>query len=293
MDLDKFKYIVCIAEEKSFTKAAQKLYISQPALSQYVATIEDQFKTKFFDRSCNPLKLTPAGEIFIKKALEIINLKKELWRDLEDSSNNKIVTFSIGISPNRSPYILPLFIPQLKKDFPNIKIKLLEKTGVDLENALINNQIDIAIISLPLLEKSLVYEEFFKEELLLITPNEERYQYFNRKKVKLENLKDENFILLQERQKLRTAIEAFFLEKNFNPKIFLETENQECVLSLISSGLGIGFASNMHLTNKKWRDHFLTFSLDETILSRKFVIAYKKDKKLSKVENKLIEILRK
>ena len=170
------------------------------ALSQYVATIEDQFKTKFFDRSCNPLKLTPAGKIFIKKALEIINLKKELWRDLEDASNSKIVTLSIGISPNRSPYMLPLFIPQLKKELPNIKIKLLEKTGIDLENALINNQIDIAIISLPLFEKSLVYKDFFKEELLLITPNEERYQHLNRKKVKLEDFKDENFILLQERQ---------------------------------------------------------------------------------------------
>lgn len=294
MDLDKFEYIICIAEEKSFTKAAQKLYISQPALSQYVSSIEDQFGIKIFDRKKKPLKLTIAGEVFIEGILEILNLKKGLHRDLENISKNGITSLSIGISVNRSPYFLPIFLPKLKDFFPNLKIKLVEKNSKDLELSLLNGHIDIALISLPLANKGLEYVKFFKEEILLITPREEKYENIKKQKiVKLDQFRDENFILLNSKQKLRNVIENLFLERNFYPNIFLETENQECVLSLVEKGLGIGFSSNLILTTGKWEKSLFSYSLVEKTLTREFVVAYRAKKKLNVVEEKIIEILQK
>lgn len=292
MDLNKFEYILCVAEEKSFTKAASKLYISQPALSQYVASLEEQLKVKLFDRSVTPLKLTLGGEIFIKKALEILQLKKELWRELHDISSNLVGNISIGISPNRSLYLLPYFFKELKVKFPNIKVEIIERNSKELEKGVLDGMIDIAIISLPLTSLELEYIKFFEEELFLISSKERDYS--NKLKeniVAFELLKNENFILLKEKQKLRTLVEVIFLKNNFIPKIYLETESQECVLEMISLNMGIGFTSNMILNNSKWKEKFNKYSLKENNFKRDFAIVFKKGKKLNNVEKEFINII--
>lgn len=292
MDLNKFEYILCVAEEKSFTKAASKLYISQPALSQYVASLEEQLKVKLFDRSVTPLKLTLGGEIFIKKALEILQLKKELWRELHDISSNLVGNISIGISPNRSLYLLPYFFKELKDKFPNIKVEIIERNSKELEKGVLDGMIDIVIISLPLTSLELEYIKFFEEELFLISSKERDYS--NKLKeniVAFELLKNENFILLKEKQKLRTLVEVIFLKNNFIPKIYLETESQECVLEMISLNMGIGFTSNMILNNSKWKEKFNKYSLKENNFKRDFAIVFKKGKKLNNVEKEFINII--
>ena len=292
MDLNKFEYILCVAEEKSFTKAASKLYISQPALSQYVASLEEQLKVKLFDRSVTPLKLTLGGEIFIKKALEILQLKKELWRELHDISSNLVGNISIGISPNRSLYLLPYFFKELKDKFPNIKVEIIERNSKELEKGVLDGMIDIAIISLPLTSLELEYIKFFEEELFLISSKERDYS--NKLKeniVAFELLKNENFILLKEKQKLRTLVEVIFLKNNFIPKIYLETESQECVLEMISLNIGIGFTSNMILNNSKWKEKFNKYLLKENNFKRDFAIVFKKGKKLNNVEKEFINII--
>lgn len=292
MDLNKFEYILCVAEEKSFTKAASKLYISQPALSQYVASLEEQLKVKLFDRSVTPLKLTLGGEIFIKKALEILQLKKELWRELHDISSNLVGNISIGISPNRSLYLLPYFFKELKDKFPNIKVEIIERNSKELEKGVLDGMIDIAIISLPLTSLELEYIKFFEEELFLISSKERDYS--NKLKeniVAFELLKNENFILLKEKQKLRTLVEVIFLKNNFIPKIYLETESQECVLEMISLNMGIGFTSNMILNNSKWKEKFNKYLLKENNFKRDFAIVFKKGKKLNNVEKEFINII--
>ena len=292
MDLNKFEYILCVAEEKSFTKAASKLYISQPALSQYVASLEEQLKVKLFDRSVTPLKLTLGGEIFIKKALEILQLKKELWRELHDISSNLVGNISIGISPNRSLYLLPYFFKELKDKFPNIKVEIIERNSKELEKGVLDGMIDIAIISLPLTSLELEYIKFFEEELFLISSKERDYSNKSKENVvAFELLKNENFILLKEKQKLRTLVEVIFLKNNFIPKIYLETESQECVLEMISLNMGIGFTSNMILNNSKWKEKFNKYSLEENNFKRDFAIVFKKGKKLNNVEKEFINII--
>ncbi len=294
MDLNKFEYILCVAQERSFTKAAAKLYISQPALSQYVATIEEQIKVKLFDRSVTPLKLTLAGEIFIKKTLEILELKKDLWRELQDLSDNLVGNISIGISPNRSLYLLPYFFSELKNIFPNIRVEIVEKNSQELEKGILDGRIDVAIISLPLTNADLDYIKFFEEELFLVAHKNSKYsKKFIEGKVDFSLLAEEKFILLKEKQKLRSVIESIFLKNKFIPNIYLETENQECVLEMISLGMGIGFTSNMILKNKRWSDNIEGFPLKEEGLNRDFAVVFKKNKKLNNVEKEFIEILKK
>ncbi len=160
MDLNKLNYIIVIAEEKSFSKATKKLFISQPALSQYLSTIENELNMKIFDRNKYPIKLTMAGEIFIKNA-----------KKLE---------------------------------------KLLEK-----------EDIDIAIMSLPFINKNLSFKEFYNEETYIITPKTEYYSNLSENgKISLEKLKDEQFILPSKKIKARKKIEQLFYNNHIFTQIF-------------------------------------------------------------------------
>ncbi|MGL4404098.1 MAG: LysR family transcriptional regulator [Fusobacteriaceae bacterium] len=185
MDLDRLRYIITVGEERSFSKASKKLFISQPALSQYISGVENEMGCLLFDRKNIPLTLTPAGEIFIKRSKEI-----------EDLTKNFAGTLTFGISPFRNAYILPKFIPELKKIFPNVKIKVIEKHAMELEKDLEKGVVDLIVTSLPLTSKEFDFIPFCKEETFIVTPKDTRFLNLARDgEIRIDDLRDENFIL--------------------------------------------------------------------------------------------------
>ncbi|MGL5624497.1 LysR substrate-binding domain-containing protein [Cetobacterium sp.] len=292
MDLNKLGYLLVISEEKSFSKAAKKLFISQPSLSQYVSNLEAELGIKIFDRNKYPITLTSSGKIFIKNIKEMLNLKGKMLRDINNHSTKKVDSLKLGISPFRSPYILPLILPEIKKFYPNIKLIIIEKTAKELEKLLEKEEIDIALMSLPLTKKNLNFIKFYTEETFLITPKNDYYSTLSVKnEISLKNLKTESFILPSKGIKIREKINSLFYNNHFFPQIYLEIETQETILSLIKIGLGIGFTSNMSLIHKDWKNDFYIFSLKEENIIRDFAIVYKKNRLLNEVENTLVEIL--
>ena len=292
MDLNKLNYIIVIAEEKSFSKAAKKLFISQPALSQYVSTIENELNMKIFDRNKYPIKLTVAGEVFIKNAKELLNLKAKMIRDINSSTKVFSGTLKIGISPFRSPYILPNILSQMKKLYPDIKLFIVEKYAKELEKLLEKGDIDIAIMSLPFTSKTLSFKEFCDEETYIITPKTEYYSNLSENgEISLEKLKDEQFILPSKKIKAREKIDLLFYNNHLFPQIFLEAETQETILSFVHVGLGIGFASKMSLNHRDWKKDLNVYSIKEEKIFRKFAVVYRQDKILNEVELQLIDFI--
>lgn len=293
MDLDKLKYVITIGEERSFSKAAKKLFISQPALSQYVSNIENELGIKLFNRNEVPITLTTAGEIFIKRSKDILNLKRHMIRDINNISETYTGSLKIGISPFRSPYILPEILWKMKNSYPNVKVIIIEKYAKELEDLLDQGTIDLAIISLPLKNKEFIYTEFYEEETFVITPRNSKYLKLGKKgEISLESLKKERFILPYKENKLREKIESICYTYHFHPNIYLEIESQECILSLIESGLGIGFASSMSLNYKNWKEDLYAFSLKDEKILRKFAVVSKKDHPLNDLEKRFISLLK-
>lgn len=292
MDLDKLRYIITVGEERSFSKASKKLFISQPALSQYISGVENEIGCPLFDRKNLPLSLTPAGEIFIKRSKEIINLKHNMIKEIEDLTKNFAGTLTLGISPFRNAYILPKFLPELKKEFPNVKIKVVEKHALELEKDLEKGVVDLIVTSLPLASREFEFIEFCREETFVVTPKDERFLSLAVDgEIGLEKLKNESFILPYERIKLRDEIDIIFYNNNFVPNIFLETWNQESTLSLVESGMGVGFASEMSLKLGKWHEDLYFFPVKNSRIIRTFAIIYRKGKKFNDIESKFVEIL--
>ena len=139
------KYIYEVYREKSFSKAAQNLYISQPSLSARVKKVEKEIGFPLFDRSTSPLQLTEVGEVYIKAAEEIFQIEQRVENYINNLTTLKTGSLSLGASTLFAGYVLPPIVTDFKKKFPDVDIQITEGNTTLLESLLSNNSVDFVI----------------------------------------------------------------------------------------------------------------------------------------------------
>lgn len=243
MDLKEFEYVLAINEERSFSKAAKRLFISQPSLSQYINRLEGQLGVTIFDRNTIPLSLTYEGELYIESVKSIMNIIEGLQKKFDDVTDLKKGRVNIGLTPSKANNPLPAILPVFKKEYPGIDLTITEGPSSQLEDMLTRGQVDICLLNLPIKSKGIEYEPIIKENLYLAAPpdfvpkstaqNDTPYPQIN-----IEDLEDEQFILLHPSQRLRQIADSLFVKASVKPKILLETSSIETALRLSASGMG-------------------------------------------------------
>lgn len=299
MDFRELQYILKIAEERSFSKAAQKLFMAQPSLSQYIQKLEQQLGVKLFDRTTIPLQLTYAGELYVETAKNILDLKDQLTKQMEDIANLKKGRLVIGLSTLRSTYLMPKILPIFYKKFPGIEVILVEDNSSELEKMAIKGSIDIAIMTFPIEENLFDYEYIFTEEILVAIPPEHPLKekiihdkQGNRPKIKISELSDESFILLKQDQKLHHVATNLCKKAGFKPKIILESESIEAANALVSAGMGVTFIPDSLNLMRLSSPNPIYLSIEDIPLTRELVIAYRKGRYLSKASQEFISIMK-
>ncbi|MCD8157887.1 MAG: LysR family transcriptional regulator [Clostridiales bacterium] len=298
MDNRQFDYFIKVVEEKSISKAAKQLYISQPSLSQYINRLENSLGTTLFDRSTSPLTLTYAGEIYLDTILKIKALQSEMINKLEDIEDLKTGYLKIGLTPSKANYYLPTILPIFKSKYPGIEIKISEGTSAELETLLGKGVVDLCLMNMSI-EKSpyeIEYEPFYEEEIYLAAPSD----FFVPAKpslavypeVKMHELNDKPFILLKQEQRLRQVSTYVFTKSGIKPKIILETRSIETSLRLCAVGMGFCFVprSAMGYTTGNNRPKF--FTIGSPSLTWKMAIAYKKNAHRSKAAYAFADIVK-
>ena len=281
MDLRHFRYVQKIAEERSFSRAAEKLYIAQPALSQYVLNLERSLGTKLFDRSKNPITLTYAGELFLKKAQMIIEIEDELHNEIKNFNKSDKGRLIVAISPNRGSYILPKILPGFSQIYPNVEIKLMEGLTGNFIDWLNKDMADVAIMPMPPEHENIELVPIQTEDILLTLPPEHP-MIKNAKEtgadypvLELNLFKNETFILSKPGQGLRNMAQELFAATGFKPKVYLETQSSETAHRLALSGVGIAFSATT-LGPLNMGNELKYFRLAEKSPHRDIVVAYKR-----------------
>lgn len=165
MTLQQLEYVLALEKTRHFVRAAELCGVTQPTLSAMIQKLEDELDCKIFDRSSHPIVPTQAGELVIRKALTVIhsvNLLKESLIDIKGSFNG---TLTMAMIPTIAPYLLPEFIGNFRREYPNIILKVTEMRTETIIKKLLNAEIDMAILATPLddpniLEVPLYYEKF-------------------------------------------------------------------------------------------------------------------------------------
>ena len=242
-----------IADLGNFTRAADELYMTQPALSHLISKIEREEGVKIFDRSSNPVKLTYEGEFYIETARKILALNHQLQEDMANISANRKGRLTIGIPPARAAFMLPKFLPEYSQKYPDVQLCTVEHNSRQLREDVQKGSVDFAV--LPLLQGFEAFDkaELYEEELFLVARAEnlpdDAYKTLPNGEhiVQFEHLKNEPFILLKNGHGMRYALDVLFEYYGYKPKIIMETTNNETAMGLAAAGMGLAIVPFMTL----------------------------------------------
>ena len=247
MEIRHFHYIRTIYETGSISRAAEKLYISQPSLSQLLKSVEKKVGAPLFDRGSQPLRPTTIGQKYLETARRIMELDTEFHRYVEDELGCAQGNLVVGSSPFRSTYFLASFLPEFQEKYPGIRLQLAEHTSKRLEEAVLSGDADLIIATQPVDANAFSFAELYSEEMVLVLPagHELSKQYHLPQDCRgtlpllpIGLLKDTPFIQMHSEQKLHQQLLSLCEEAGFTPKIYLQTRSMETALTLAAAGLG-------------------------------------------------------
>ncbi|KZE76381.1 LysR family transcriptional regulator [Paenibacillus elgii] len=295
MELRQLQYALQIAIDKNFSRAAEKLHIAQPSLSQQLSKLEKEIGVLLFQRTTNSVEVTYAGTRFVEKAQKILDMVEQLKQEMEDISQMRKGKLVVGSLPITGAHVLPLVLPVFQERYPEIDIVLVEETTSNLEQLTASGQADISLLSLPLIDDSLDYEPIIEEEIVLAVPPQHplaaRLTEATNRTVDIAELQEEPFIALKRGQGFRQIAIELCKDAGFTPNIVFESSNIETVQSLVAAGMGIAFIPRMLL--RGWNELAPAYLQLSNRPTRTLVIAHRKGRYLSKAVVAFMETFRK
>lgn len=291
MEFRQLQYVLQIAQERNFSRAAEKLHIAQPSLSQQLSKLEKELGVLLFQRNTSSVELTYAGARFVEQAEAILAAAELLRQEMEDISQLRSGRVVVGSMPITGAHLLPHVLPLFKSKYPAIEIALLEDSSMNLEKLTAGGQTDLSLLSLPLAADGLDYEELGREPIDLAVPPGHPLagRAVSGKATALRELESEPFIVLKQGQGFRKLTFELCRSAGFEPRVVFESSNMETIKSLVAAGMGVTLVP--HFIARAPRSEFVPvyLPLAEPVPFRTLVIAYRKGRSLSKAALAFIE----
>ena len=252
MEVKELNYIIAIAEEKSISKASERLFMAQSSLSQFLMKLEEEIHSKLFVRTSTGVRPTEAGCLMIKYAYHVVSEYHRVRDEIQDVNNLNGGRVIMGISTFRGTFLMPPVLNAFNKKYPDIHVIIVEENSMALEQMLKNGTIDIALIILPAKELKHDIEIVMRDEICIITNREHPVLKFAKKSPvhsmsaipKYIDLKDAaqfEFLLSDYDTILGRESRRIFREHNLIPKVYNEKLSAFLAASMGAAGLGLAF----------------------------------------------------
>lgn len=248
--LQQLRILKAIASEKSFTKAAEVLYVSQPSLSKQIKILENRLGIILLNRENSTISLTEGGRVFLQYSERILALCEESCRALNDVKNGDRGNLTVGASQTIGTYLMPRVLALFAQNYPQININVqVDSTRVITKNV-VNQEIDIAVVGGDVpeeLKKNLDIENFVEDELILIVPKSHPFALKKHKKINKDDLYHLNFITLNSNSTIRKFIDNILIQNGIETKqfnIIMQLNSIEGIKTAVSLGLGAAFVSS-------------------------------------------------
>ncbi|WP_380058248.1 LysR substrate-binding domain-containing protein [Falsihalocynthiibacter sp. SS001] len=235
------RYFEALAEFGHFGRAAQACSISQPALSMQIKELEESLGIALFERQARQVQLTGFGHEFALRVSTILRSVDDL-ADLARASREKLVgRLRIGIIPTVAPYLLPLIIRSLAREYPDLDVQVRETVTPNLIQGLNDGRLDLAIAALPVSESSLTEVELIEEEFMLVRPRHDANEPIPDRKA----LREMRLLLLEEGHCFRDQALSFCNFQSGKPREMLEGSSLSTLVQMVGSGLGVTLIPEM------------------------------------------------
>ena len=288
MDFDQLRTFLEIVRLKSFSKAAQTCYRTQPAISAQVRQLEQELKTALFERFGSRISLTTAGKIFAEYAeqmLDQLRRAKDTIAELESNPRGELV---IAANEATCIYVLPKVFSEYRSQFPAVQLQVLRSYGSRVVEAVMENSADFGLTQLPVEEKRLQVVNVYRDEIRLIVPA--RHPLAGRPVVTAPEVA-EHFLVLPKYGKTRTRLNEWFEPVEDEMRISMELDSTEVMKHFVIAGLGVSFVAASNCREEIAAGKLVAIPLSPEPMIRRLGLVYRKDKALSKAALGFIQVV--
>jgi DNA-binding transcriptional LysR family regulator len=270
--LQQLRILKAIATEKSFTRAAEVLYLSQPSLSKQIKTLEKNLDTSLINRESNKISLTKNGKVFLQYSERILALCEESCRALIDLKNGDRGNLTIGASQTIGTYLMPRVLALFAQSYPQINLKVQVNSTRVVARNIMNREIDLAIVGGDVpneLKKKLTVEPFVEDELTLIISK--LHPFAKKKKINKNDLYHLNFITLNSNSTIRKFVDSVLKQNNIETKqlkIVMQLNSIEGIKTAVSLGLGAAFVSSSAIEKEVELEKIVVIKIDNIKITR-------------------------
>jgi DNA-binding transcriptional LysR family regulator len=290
MDLDQLHTFLEIVRLKSFSKAAQSCFRTQPAVSAQVRQLEQDLGAPLFERLGTKIALTPAGRIFADYAEQILELRKRAQDAISELERTPRGELIIAANEATCIYVLPRVFYEYKKLFPNVEIVVDRSYGARVVEAVVDNQADFGLTQLPVKEKRLQVVKIHSDEIELIVPP--NHPFARKKEIMATELIGEP-LLLPKTGTTRNRLSAWLEAVEDEISVSMELDSTEMIKRFVMASLGVSFMAATHCIEEVAAGKLAAISLGPDPIVRQVALIYRRDKALSKAALGFIEVVSK
>lgn len=289
MELRQLEYFVAVCEELHFTRAAERLNISQPSLSQQIRLLEHNIGLPLFDRIGKKTIITESGHILLKYCYNVFHELAQARSAIGELQGLQRGSLKIGAIASVVNDLLPPAIVSFHQSYPQVELSLLGLSNGDIIHKLIQNELDLGIIFYPSLQEELMVTYLYAERLAVAVP--ESHPLANEEEVMLESLHQAPLIALQKTDYLREYMDRIYKENNINPRVVMELNNMDSIISMVEQGAGVTVLPLPYLQALK-HAAIRVIPIADPSLTIKIGIAYRRNKYLCAASKVFMEQIR-
>ncbi len=281
---------VTVADRQNFSRAAEELHMTQPAVSQYIHSLERTIGTKLLERSNKYVRLNKAGEIVYHHAREILGLYTRMQSLVDDLMNTPSGNLTIGASYTYGEYVLPHVIARLRQYYPMITPTITIHNSTVIAELVAKRQLDVGIVEGEYVDEKMCVEPFADDRMYLIASPEHRLA--GQSEVSVDELTKETWIVREEGSGTREAAEKMFRQLQFTPHKRMEFGSTQVIKESVEAGLGISLLSYWAIRKERKLGTLCTLKVTGTPVTRDFSLVTKSDEFHTKALDIFMDLIR-
>ena len=295
MNLKQLEAFVQVAEGGSFSKAAKQLFLTQPTISAHISSLEKELNARLFVRNTKEVRLSDDGKELYRYARQMIDLQKKIEERFETGKEESKHLITIAASTIPAQYLLPKILMKFNERYPKEQVKLIETDSSQVVTQIIDHMVDVGFTGTVLEKKHCKYIPFYKDELVVITPNTEKYQVLHQNQEDISWISGERLIMREEGSGTRKEAGKQLRNAGINLdklKIIASIENQETIKKSVKQGMGISVISKLAAADEVKYGDILAFSIPKSDQGRDINLVYNKNYQMSKSAERFVKVVK-
>jgi len=287
MDFDQLETFLEVARHASFSRAAEKRFRTQPAISSQIRALEEEVGAKLFDRSGGKVALTAAGKVFQKYSEEALEARKNIINAMAEMERVPRGEIVVGANEGTFLHILPEVFAEFKKLYPNVAVQVSRLERAKILESVIDNSVDFGVVSTPVDDKRLTVVAIHRDELVIIVPP--NHPLSRMKEVAISEVV--RFpLLLPKIGRTRDGLETLFDERHLKPRIAMELDSSELLKRFVAADVGVGFIARSNAIADIKAGTLKAIPMADASIRRELALVFRKDKALSRAALAFIDI---